>query len=95
MSNALSKGARMRQQERLYKVVLSMICPKVLDEIGETPVRGLLDQILTSGKVDGRITVYSEPEAAADDRLIDFWQDIVAYPLPVRPVATCRAEVGR
>jgi hypothetical protein len=73
---------RYLKTEELYDAIIDMICPDVIKEIGETPIRSKLDAILTQGKIEGRVTAYTDAGMARDgspqgDRLIEDWQRIV------------------
>lgn len=46
--------------EELYQKITSIIDPAYLDKHGETPVRAVLDAILSQGKIEGRRTALDE-----------------------------------
>lgn len=67
--------------EELYKKIIDLYPEEILDVVGETHVRGILDAILTQGKIEARVLVlqregYSVLEIARD-RLVEQWQTIV------------------
>ena len=78
--------------EELYQQVIDLYPPEILDVVGETYVRGLLDGILSQGKIEGRMSAYSDLHhhvgAMQHDRLIEQWQCIVdsvsRQPIPER-----------
>lgn len=65
--------------EKLYKRIIGMYPGSVMDAVGETHIRGILDAILTQGKIEGRLTAAEKNEFifADSDRLIEGWQRIV------------------
>ena len=69
--------ARYLRTEALYQEILDMVCETVFEEIGETGVRGVLDAILSQGKIEGRMTALHKDTTAEDDQLIEGWKRIV------------------
>lgn len=73
---------RYLRTEELYKEVIGLIPDQVLDGIGETAVRGRLDMILFAGKIEGRLSAYTDGRlfdgiTPDQDLLIEDWQRIV------------------
>jgi len=77
-----SQTDRFLRTQELYDAIIVLIPETALDRIGETEVRGKLDAILSMGKIEGRLSAYTDgrifggslPE---QDRLIEDWQRIV------------------
>lgn len=46
--------------EALYKRIIGMYPGSVMDAVGETHIRGILDAILSQGKIEGRLTALAE-----------------------------------
>lgn len=68
--------------EDLYAAIIVLIPEHTINRISETAIRGKLDAILSVGKIEGRLSAYTDgrifggimPE---QDGLIDDWQRIV------------------
>lgn len=81
MSNQTGRYLR---TEELYKKVVEIadhdaqVCQVELDE---TKLRGILEAIITQGKIEGRLSAYNDGRmfhaSPDDDRLIEDWQTIV------------------
>lgn len=71
MENQIDRYLR---TEELYRQILGMVRGDVLGKIGESGVRGVLDALLSQGKIEGRL---SAPISLCGDRLIEDWQRIV------------------
>lgn len=71
MENQIDRYLR---TEELYRQILGMVRGDVLEKIGESGVRGVLDALLSQGKIEGRL---STPNSLCGDRLIEDWQRIV------------------
>lgn len=77
MSNQIQ---RYLKTEELYDAIIVLIPEHTIDRISETAIRGILDAILTQGKIEGRLlshTVHGFPVSPHGDRLIEAWQRIV------------------
>lgn len=77
-----SQVQRYLRTEELYREILDLVGESALDEISETAVRGKLDAILAQGKIEGRLTAYTDGRVFGgilpeQDRLIEDWQRIV------------------
>ena len=76
--------ARHLRTEELYDLIVERITYSEDPTVGfhsSTQVRRVLDQIITQGKIEGRLTALSSNiphgSLAEDDRLIGVWQKIV------------------
>lgn len=74
-----SQVQRYLRTEELYKKIIDLYPSALLDVVGETHVRGILDAILSQGKIEGRLSAYGKDAIAAPnhDRLIEDWQRVV------------------
>ncbi len=73
-----SQVARYLKTAELYDWVLNLISEDTFDEVGgRGAVQGVLDAILSMGKIEGRMTALHADTTREDDRLIDGWQRIV------------------
>lgn len=70
---------RYLRTEELYQKILDMVGDSVFEARGETYVRGVLDALLSQGKIEGRLTAAEQNTFifADNDRLIEDWQRIV------------------
>lgn len=76
MGNQIDRYLR---TEELYRQIVGMVRGDVLGKIGESGVRGVLDALLSQGKIEGRLSAYGRGAIASPshDRLIEDWQRIV------------------
>lgn len=72
---------RFLRTEELYKGIIGLIPESVLRVVGETYVRGLLDAVLSQGKIEGRMPAYDDGSInwspIHDGGLVEGWQRIV------------------
>ena len=72
--------ARHLRTEELYDLIVENIAYSEDPAVGfhsSTQVRRVLDQIVTHGKIEGRLTAKNDGFVCPDDRLIVDWQNIV------------------
>lgn len=79
---AMGQVQRSLKAEELYREILDLIGESALEQISETTVRGKLDALLALGKIEGRLTAYTDGRLFGgilpdSDRLLVDWQRIV------------------
>lgn len=80
---AMGQVQRTLRAEELYREIIALLPESVVRAVGgETVIRGKLDAILTLGKIEGRLTAYTDGRLFGgilpdNDRLLVDWQRIV------------------